>query len=421
MRSVPPCRATVENARVSSHRVVSMNRSSFFLSVLFVFLASANLPADVFLLKDAGKIDGILLNPQETPRKTYRISVLDGMEIDIEPKFVERIRRGGREALAEYEAFAPLEENTLENHLRIAQWCRDRQLPDLSRRHLLQVLEFDDDHRDARHLLGHIKAEDGSWTTQQEFLGARGLKKHEGRWKTQQQIDVEQILQRRKKAEVVWEKEITYLRNAWRRDEKARSRFLAIDDPEASGALFHALTMEPDEDTRILLVRALSRIGTLAALNEIARWAIRPSEQVGEVRRACFDELRKHPEALPAIIGTYTAYLHPENEFSTINAAAFALGELEARSAIPHLINALVSHRIEKVKQKSGPVGFGNSGGTGLQWGETVKEVPRTTPNPRVLDALVRMTGVNFQYNKDAWRAWLIESRQTPSFNARRN
>ncbi|MDR2116191.1 MAG: hypothetical protein LBP87_07405 [Planctomycetaceae bacterium] len=40
--------------------------------------------------------------------------------------------------------------------------------------------------------------------------------------------------------------------------------------------------------------------------------------------------------------------------------------------------------------------------------------------NQEVLNALIKLTGVNFQFNKNLWRAWLIESRRTTSFNARR-
>lgn len=398
-----------------------MSRISFILLFLVLLSGNSILRADVFLLKESGKIDGNLLNVQEVPRKTYRIEASDGLEIEIEAKYVERVRKGEREALVEYESTAPFKEDTIENHLELAEWCSKNQLPELSRQHLSRILEHDPDHKDARQRLGHFKADDGSWTTRQELLGQVGFKKHNGSWKTQQQIDIEQILERRKKAEVYWEKKINALRAALPRSEKAMNELLAIEDSAASLTLRKALGEERNEDIRILLIKALSNIKTSAALHEIARWTLNPRENVTEVRQACLDELRNHPEALPAIIGFYTSQLQPGNDAFTINAAAYALAELDGKSAIPALIGVLVVHREWTEKQKAQGPAFSNSGGTSMGWGEKTVKRQKDEPNPRVLEALVRLTGSNFQYNKDAWKTWLIQAQQTPTFNARRN
>lgn len=395
----------------------------FFAAILSGEMISggAFLRADVFLMKESGKIDGNLLNVEEVPRKTYRIETTDGLEIEIEAKYVERVRKGEREALVEYESTAPFKEDTIANHLELAEWCSKNQLPELSRQHLSRILEHNPDHKEARQRLGHFKTEDGSWTTRQEQLGNKGFKKYNGSWKTQQQIDVDQILERRKKAEIYWEKRISALRAALPRNEKAMNELLAIEDSAASSALRKALGEERNEDIRILLIKALANIKTSAALHEIARWTLNPRENVTEVRQTCLDELRNRPEVLPAIIGFYTSQLQPANDAFTINAAARALAELDGKSAISALINVLVVHREWTEKQKADGPAFSNTGGNALGWGEKTIKRQKDEPNPRVLEALIRLTGSNFQYDKDAWKTWFIQAQQTPTFNARRN
>ncbi|MCL2745312.1 MAG: HEAT repeat domain-containing protein, partial [Planctomycetaceae bacterium] len=315
----------------------------YYLAFLVLLFFAPCVCADVFILKNAGKIEGELLNTTEIPRKTYRIKTVDNAEIEIEAKHIDRVRKGEREASAEYKAFAPFEEDTVESHLRLSQWCRENNLPELVKKHLQCILVLDSDHKEARQQLGYTKNRDGSWTTRQELLDRSGyVRDKTGSLKTQQQIDAEEILEKQKRALVYWEKRIAQMRQVLPGDTKARNEILAISEPEATKALTDALSSERNEDTRILIIRALSNIGTLGALNTIARWAVSREEPVRSVRETCFEELKKHPDALPAIIGLYISRLNPDNnDNTTINLAAFALGQLDAKTSVPYLIDAL--------------------------------------------------------------------------------
>jgi hypothetical protein len=378
--------------------------------------------ADEYLLKEGGKISGELLNLEEVPRKTYQIRADNGLEIGIASKYIERSAKGERKTILEYNAFAPFEENTIENHLKIADWCSKHQLPELARQHWSRILEQDPEHKSARSVLGYIKSDDGSWRTQRELLSSRGLIQHNGSWKTQQQIDVEKMLEKRKQAEINWEKKINALRTVLPNNAKAKSEILAITDPLATTALWNALSGEHNEDTRILLLKALSNIGTSSALHNIARWSMNTHENA-EVRRTCFDEIRKHSAAKQALVGFYASFLNSSYDVPTINAAALALGEMGGRSAIPQLIDALITvHTETKTINAPSPAfgSFGNTSGTQFGWGTTKRTDVLNSQNQEVLNALIKLTGVNFQYNKNLWRAWLIESRRTTSFNARR-
>ena len=393
----------------------------FLLFLLAVALSSPILFADVFVLRDGGTLDGDLLNPDEVPRRTYNIRTADGIETSLEARLVERVRKGEKESVTEYKAFAPFKEDTVENHLEIAEWCRQQRLVDLWRRHLHRVLDLDPDEPTARRLLGHFKAPDGSWTTQNEMLGSKGYIQVGGSWKTRQQADLEQYFDRKDKREKEWVKYVTALRSGIHTNPQNRVELAAIDDPLAATALTKALPNEPNPDVRILLIRSLGNVGTSAALHEIARWSLDDREPNNEVLRTCYDELKKHPGALPAIIGFYARHLHAGYGTVAINRGAFALGQLDGRSAIPQLIDALVTTHVEvRTIKAQGPSTNSGGGLGGLEWGEKPIRISHDNENPEVRHALMRLTGKDFLFNKDAWRAWLIQSRRTPIFDARR-
>ena len=399
-------------------------RRFFLFFPAFVFLVfSPVLFADVFVLKDGGTLDGDLMNPSEIPRKTYKVRTADGIEMSLDAKFVERVRKGERESLTEYKAFAPFKENTVENHLEIAEWCRQQRLTDLWRRHLHRVLELDPDNKTARQLLGHFKAPDGSWTTQQEMLGSKGYIQVGNSWKTRQQIDVEQHFARRDKFEKEWAGRIDALRSSVYSNPQSRVELAAINDPLAAGALTKALPNESEPDVRILLIEALGNIGTSPALHEIARWSIDIRESNNEVRRTCFEVLKKHPTALPAIVGFYARHLQVQSGVPTINRAAYAIGQVGGRSAVPQLIDALVTTHVEvRTVTAQGTTGLntGTNSPGGLTWGQSTARIANDSFNLEVRNALMLLTGVDFQFDKDAWKAWLIQSRRTPTFDARR-
>ncbi len=332
-------------------------------------------------------------------------------------------RPGEREAQIEYNAFAPFKENTIENHLEIAQWCSKNLLPDLAKQHRYQVLELDPDHKQARQLLGYFRDDDGEWTTRSEVLGEkRGMVRQGGAWKSKQQIEVEQRLDRQKKDAKQWTERVKTLCASLPRGEKAKAAMLAITDSAAVPALWKALETEPNEDTRILLIRALSNIGNAQALYAVALWSLNGRE-LPELRYTCYDEIRRHPEAKQMLVAYYASYLKETGNPGIINAAATGIAELDGRTAIPQLIDALVTSNTRTVtKQAPGP-SFGSSGniqGAGLAWGQSTEKVTDVSQNRDVRAALMKLTGVDFQFNQDAWRAWLIQQRRTSSFNARR-
>ena len=107
-----------------------------------------------------------------------------------------------------------------------------------------------------------------------------------------------------------------------------------------------------------------------------------------------------------------------------VNLAAIALGRMKDPSSIGPLINALVTVHKFKIVTSGGDgmsASFG-SGGTGLSMGNKPKYIRRQIPNQAVLDALVAITGCNFNFDKQAWKYWhAAQKKPSPSLDARRD
>ncbi|MDR1477596.1 MAG: hypothetical protein LBJ00_01495 [Planctomycetaceae bacterium] len=369
-----------------------------------------------------GKIEGEILNNNENSQKTYQIKNIDGVEIEIDSNYIARkIPSNPISPLTEYNSFAPLAEDNIENHLKTAEWCRRNNLQDLNKLHLNLVIEKDTNNETARRLLGYTKNTNGIWTTQEQRLLDAGLIHTLKGWRTQQQIEVDRILEDRRTTNNNWQKEFKSILRGLPTNEQSRKAILSVTDPSAAPVIASALAAERDPDTRILLIRALSNIGTSATIQEIARWAINQTETVSSVKRTCFDELRKHKEAQPIIVGLYASQLKPQNGIYAINASALAIAELRGESAIPQLIDVLVTTQVEihTIKPTGATI---DTNTTGLNWGQPKEvKVTREVQNMGVLNALCILTRVNFQFDKIAWKKWLIQSRRSQYFDARRN
>jgi hypothetical protein len=67
--------------------------------------------------------------------------------------------------------------------------------------------------------------------------------------------------------------------------------------------------------------------------------------------------------------------------------------------------------------------GFPSSGPNvgGFSTGQSSQIIVQQIQNAEVLDALVRMTPVNFEYNMGQWKAWLASRKKPESQDARRD
>ncbi len=255
-----------------------------------------------------------------------------------------------------------------------------------------------------------------------ELMAERGFVRHRGGWRTVQEIELLGRAEKEDRSRKEWTGRLERLRRQL--DEPATADRTAaeirgISDPAAVPALAAGLGKEPVRQVRGWYVEALSRIRSPDAVATLVATAIDHADE--ETRIAAAERLvviGPHL-AVPAAV----AALHgPDN--ARVNRAAEALGRLGVASAVGPLIDALQTTHV--VVQGDGSnagsmtAAFTPAGG-GLSMGGGPKKATVVAKNDRVLEALITLTGKNFEWDATAWRAWLATSQSpAPGYDPRR-
>jgi len=405
-----------------------MKRSAIGWIVPGVLLATASLPAfgEVFLLKAGGRVEGELLNPDELPRKTYAIGLPSGSRITLDQVQVQAVLTQNPE-VQQYEQIRPRFPDTNEGHWALAEWCRERRLVTQRKAHLERIIELDPDHAEARRLLGYQKLAD-RWLTREEIMAEQGYVEYKGRYRTSQEIELMENRRKTDLAEREWARKINHWREWLDTDKVAEGRqsLLAIRDPLAVPALVRNLAADPAPIVRILYIEVLAAIGTPEAIRALATCSL--YDPVEEVRLTCLDYLQKEPH--PDVIEYYVGKLHDKDN-RAVNLAAVCLRRMKDPTAIRPLIDALVTvHRFQigsgnpgsiSTTFGTGPGGTGAPPGSGLSMGGGTKIITRQIANQAVLDALIALTGQNFNFDQRAWTYWYAAQVRHDVLNARRD
>ncbi|NUQ62600.1 MAG: HEAT repeat domain-containing protein [Pirellulales bacterium] len=395
-------------------------------AVLVVLACCAVARADVFVMENGGRVVGELLNPNETPRQTYSVRTSEGTILNLDRNQVKQILRPRPEEM-EYEKMRPRYPDTVEGQWELAEWCREKTLLEQRDKHLRRILELNPDHEKARLALGYSQL-DGRWMTQEEVMSGRGYVRHQNRWMLPQEIELLKEKQQIELAEKEWMQKIERWLSAQGAEEgrQAYQSIAAINDPFAVKALARALNGEgrdprdPRDQARILAVEVLAKIGTDKAAQALAICAI--EDPVEEVRLTSLDHLKKkdNPAAVDQFIGRLKSKENVE-----VNRAAAALKEMNNPKAIGPLIDALVTQHQFKIGGGSGgeiSTTFTPSGPGGMSvGGNRPKIVKKYLTNRPVLEALVSLTGVNYSFDKQKWKAWYASQLRDPGMNARRD
>jgi len=387
-------------------------------------LAVPGARGEIFQLANKGRIEGKLLNPDEQPREKYVIETKSGGRVTLAKAAVAEVVHQTA-AQARYEEIRPQYPDTVEGQWELAEWCRENSNSAARKTHLERILELDPNHAAARRALGYTQVE-GKWATQDSVMQARGYVKYKGRWVVPQEVEL--IEQRRKteKAEADWRGKLKRWRD-WLdsdRAEEAVVQLRAIHDPDALPALTRALKEDENDVHRALYAQAVSSIQHPKALALLVQLSLEDPNE--EVRLTALDFLavEKHPD----VIAQYVSGLRSKDNQS-VNRAAECLRVMNSPTAVEPLIDALVT--IHKHKITSGspdsinstfnttPGGGGAPGG--LSVGQSTRVITQRLQNPAVLDSLIKLTGVNFDYDVPRWKQWLATRKEPANLDARRN
>ncbi len=382
--------------------------------------AVAGLPAfgDIFFLANESQIQGAWLNKDETPRRQYNIEIEPGVQITLDKSQVVRVVRQSVAQL-EYERTRPDYPDTVDGQWALAEWCRQHKLEAQRRDHLERIIALDGDHYDARRLLGY-QLVDQQWKTREQIMAERGYVRDGGRYKTPQQIEIERREEKDKHAEQTW---VNRLRN-WAQELEdpalrpaAADKIRGIDDPYALRAIDQWLKDGADEFERQCLVEALAKISAPGAIGTLVRLVV--EDEDSEVRLSAIEAIsgERVPEAIKLLARSLK---HKNNVY--VNRAGAALGTLQDPAAIAPLIEALVtSHKF--MVTTGNPGGMGQTfarpdasgvvqnpppggGGGAFSFGGSTKIVKQQLQNRDVLDALIRLAHVNFEFDVPTWKRW---------------
>ncbi len=374
--------------------------------------------SDVLELTNQATVEGEILNRSENAGKSLQIQLAEGVVVELPSR--ETVNRVVMQpqATSQYYLKAPFLPESVETHLKLAEVCKANNLEQLGSLHYQRVLDIDPENVTARKALNYRKI-DGEWTTREDEMFRLGyVKTSRGDWTTPQKLAIDtrqvQIGRERRDSDQEVQKLIALLKAGPSRETE--NALFALTDPAAVPPLAEALSNEPNAELRDVYVRSLSQIGTEAAFYEIAKWAMRETDET--VGLTCIMIM----QSSPGMSKYFVPYLTHEDNL-TVNRAAYVLGQLNDRTAIPSLIAALITQHEVVIRQGdlnlSQYTGSGNNsfvGGRALQ----PEKSNEMLSNREVLVALRNLTGTDFGYEVPAWWDWWAGQNQATDFDARR-
>ena len=385
-----------------------MQRSMRVLCAAFVFLAILR-PAvgEVFLLRSGGRIEGVLVNPDEKPRTSYVISLANGGQVTLDAAVVEKVQPVKPE-LVEYEKVRRQHPDTVQGHLQMSDWCRDHNLTAQRKTHMERVLQLDPDQPDARRFLGYRKFKD-QWMTLEEEMAEKGYVKRGSTWMTQQDADLYDSRNKQRMAEIEWVKKISRWR-AWldgRQADQGTKNLRSINDPMAIFGLTERLVKKPDArgDARLLYVEVLGHINIPQAHGPLAMCAI--DDPLEEVRLSSLDELEKQKD--DASRATSSADARQAHEQRRHQPRRRGPGTRQGPKLHRHADPVSRDHprRGDSARQRPRPDyhGVQQERRRRQRHGHEPEAqiVKHEMHNQGVLDGLIAITGQNFGYDQQQW------------------
>jgi hypothetical protein len=371
--------------------------------------------ADLFVLTSGGQIQGEWLN-RESSGPTYQIRFDSGDTVAISRQQVKEVVRH-RPALADYEEIAPTYQDTIEDHWKLADWCRQKGLTSQREQHLRRIIELDETVHQAWRALGYSHVS-GRWVAKGDVPRENGMTFYKGRWRLQQEIQVLEEHAAVKRAEQDWQTRLKRLRNAildGDRPQSAYAELRAIRDPNAVTPLSQFLANESVRSLNLIYVETLAKINSSGARQALITASLQHRDP--EVFHACVEELLR--VKTPAMVELSTKALRDENN-ERVNRAAYVLGRLGDSSAIGPLIDALVTKHTVIVP------GSGKGGATTASFGKATDSSGQTVdggpaisrssgptsytvriPNQEVLHSLGKLAGdASFGFDISAWKNW---------------
>lgn len=445
-----------------------MTRTATAIVVVLALGAAPAARADRIHLRGGGEISGVVLDDPEQPDRVVVQTEGSARPLVLDKGQVVRVTPVPG-PLDEYVAGRDGVEPTAQAQYDFALWCEESKLPGPAQIHYQKAVAIDPNFGPAHKKLGHVR-QASRWVTYDQQREAQGLIKHKGRWISQaekRRLDAQAATS---SEQASWASRIKLLRaklfgpdQAGR--DQAEAQLAAIRDPAAVPGLARAFSADGDA-MRVRLAQVLAGIDGPEATGALV--ALVGAEADPDVRQTMLDELarRRDPEATPGLLA-----LLKTKDPEVVGRAAWALARLRAVSAVPKLVDALTQSEkrmvMAPVAARSGGGGIGGSygfaqnlsAGANLPAGvppgfavvgsqpiltgpvvsdgvvafgggsipvplgnspvpdagsTPIRAMPRRVTivhrNAEVLKALEALTGVNYGFDKPAWKTWVQTS-----------
>jgi hypothetical protein len=382
--------------------------------------------AEVFLLRSGGRIEGQWLNPQRGVTDDYLLRNLSGVQLALTSPQVQRVLTTS-DVQKQYEDLLHKAPATVPGHWHMAQWCRDAGLTAQRKFHLEEIIKLDSDHEEARLALGYGRFANGGWMTPDEYMQRQGYVRHRGAWKLPQEIELESREREFELADKQWRKQLKiWIGNldSDKRAADARANIQNIRDPAAAIALADIVNDDKNPiDIRLMCLEVIGKLPPGLVTGTLIQLSLH--DPIENLRERCLAEIKRQGAhlAIPVFVKELG---NKDNKI--VKRAAIGLHVLGATSATKALIDALVTTHKLVIPGNPGQMGgsFGNgandSGGLGgLSMGQKTQVFKRDIQNDEALSALTSLhPGVNFGYDKDAWRRWFMSSKGSLAPDLRR-
>ncbi len=316
--------------------------------------------ADRIMLRGGGQIRGKLIaNPTDPGHLTFVGEAGKNPIIYKKEQIIQVIPE--KSALDDYVIFRGKDRPTAEEEFQLGDWCDEHKLRDLAQNHFEAAIKLDPRYAPAHEKLGHVLSDD-RWLNADEQREAQGMVKFRGRWmmsEEKERLDGQAALATENQS---WARRVRLLRDAYlsgpeSRSKDAEKRLLTIREASAVGPVLRVMGDDENPNVRILAARVLGAIPGPEAASALVNRLL--SEPDGTVRERTIAEAARRDldDVVPRLV---RALKSPRSDI--INRAAWSLGQLNAKSAVPRLIPVLTTtvYRTEMV-----PVGNGGGGGNG--------------------------------------------------------
>jgi len=392
--------------------------------VLALMASSVVVRAEVIELAGGGRLEGKIVQSVEADEKSgITIELAGGGRVTI-PRGQVRGPKAPAAVKVEYEKLARSSPDTVEEHLKLAEWCRQRKLTNEYQRHLERVLELNPDQVEARTALG-FRNKDGKWLNREDVMASRGMVTYKGRYITPQQVEILEAQEKTKATQADWKNRIDQLRRqkTGRRPEQAAqadAEIRAINDPQAADAVVAALRRENIPELMRMWMEVAARLNSRVAMDALVHLSLTDPDD--DVRQFALDLLVK--SGRPGLSTPYVRALK-DKENIIVNRAAAALGRIRDRDTIGPLIDALITTHKVKVAEGNADqhaYSFSNDSSAFSFGGGGPKIVSQAIRNRDALDALIAMSGgTSFDYDQEQWRNWLAAQAKANTVDVRRD